>query len=469
MRRAASVSRRTLVLVALGVTCWVAPGIAAPATRGGHVTADEPQYLLTALSLAEDRNLDISDERGAGRYRAFHRANLPRQEAERSDGRAISPHDPLLPALLAPAMGLGGWVAAKATLAVLAGVLAALTLWTATTRFGVSSRVAVVTVLAFATSVPLAMYGTQVYPELPAALAVTAAMAVLAGPTSNRALVVLVAAVVALPWFAVKYVPVAAVLAGLGLARWLRRNGRAPVAAATAVLATAAAVFAVAHQAWYGGLTPYAAGSHFGAGELTVVGHEPDYAGRAIRLVGLLLDRDFGLAAWQPAFLLAIPAVGALVARRPPQWPVLAAPLAAGWLTATFVALTMHGWWIPGRQVVAVLPALVLVVAWWADQHGARARRAVAVLGVAGASVHAWLVAQAVFGDLTTVVTFESMTHPLWRAWRLLLPDYRDRGAADWLLHGVWLALLGGAAVLGARVGRPRRTCTRTSRVPTWR
>ena len=50
----------TLVLVGVGVTCWVAPGIAAPASLGGRVTADEPQYLLTALSLGEDFNLDIS-------------------------------------------------------------------------------------------------------------------------------------------------------------------------------------------------------------------------------------------------------------------------------------------------------------------------------------------------------------------------------------------------------------------------
>ena len=48
---------------ALGVACWVAPGVAAPASRGGRLTADEPQYVLTAISLGEDFDLDISDER----------------------------------------------------------------------------------------------------------------------------------------------------------------------------------------------------------------------------------------------------------------------------------------------------------------------------------------------------------------------------------------------------------------------
>ena len=112
-------------------------------------------------------------------------------------------------------------------------------------------------------------------------------------------------------------------------------------------------------------LDPYAAGDHFVGGELSVVGTEPDYLGRSRQLLGLLVDRGFGLAAWQPAWLLAVPAVAALARRRPPGWGALALPLAAGWLVATFVALTMQGWWFAGRQVVVVLPLAALAVAWW--------------------------------------------------------------------------------------------------------
>src|SRR5262245_64711548 len=95
---------RLLVLVALGVAVWVAIGTAAPATDGGHTTADEPQYLLTAISLGEDHNLNISDERGDGRYRVFHHAALPLQEKIQPDGTLVSPHDPLLPLVLAVPM-----------------------------------------------------------------------------------------------------------------------------------------------------------------------------------------------------------------------------------------------------------------------------------------------------------------------------------------------------------------------------
>ena len=172
-------------------------------------------------------------------------------------------------------------------------------------------------------------------------------------------------AVVALPWLGVKYAPVAAAIALVACWR-LARAGRGRRALALAgSLAVAGVVFLVLHRWWYGGWTPYAAGDHFVGGELSVVGTEPDYLGRSRRLVGLLVDRGFGLAAWQPAWLLAVPALAVLARRRPAGWAALAAPLAAGWLVATFVALTMHGWWFAGRQVVVVLPLAALAVAWW--------------------------------------------------------------------------------------------------------
>ena len=64
---------------------------------------------------------------------------LPVQTEVLDGGRQVSPHDPLLPLLLAAPMGLGGWLAAKLALAVLAGGVAALTVWVAVRRFGVAA------------------------------------------------------------------------------------------------------------------------------------------------------------------------------------------------------------------------------------------------------------------------------------------------------------------------------------------
>jgi hypothetical protein len=446
------VSTKLLVVVGLIVAAWVAPGLAAPATRGGHVTADEPQYLMTAISLGEDHNLDLRDERLEGRYRVFHRVTAPLQEQVQDDGTLVSPHDPLLPAMLAVPMLLGGWIGAKLFLAALAGVLAATMLWIAVVRFGVSTRAATITVLAFSCAAPLAMYGTQVYPELPAALAVALTIAALSGPLGASSRTLAGAGIVALPWLSVKYAPVAAVLAAAAVFLLVRAGFARRAIVFVGALGVAGLVFGAAHLAWYGGLTPYASGSHFVDGEFTVVGN-PNYVGRAIRLVGLMLDRDFGLAAWQPAYLLALPALVVLCMWRPKHWLLLVAPLTVGWLNATFVALTMHGWWWPGRQVVVVLPCVVVAVAWWAAARPV-ALRAVAVLGVLGASIYAWLIAQAVFGDMTLIVTFESaVSHPFLWAWRPLLPDYRDLHAIDWALHAAWLVA---AVAVVLAIVRPR-------------
>jgi hypothetical protein len=446
--------------VGIVVGAWALVGLPARATVGARTTADEPQYLLSALSLAEDRSLAIDDELAEGRYRDFHEVTLPVQTEVGGDGRQISPHDPLLPVLLAVPVGIGGWAGAKATLAVLAGVLAALLVWTAQRRFAVPVAVAAGTVLAFGVTAPLTAYATQVYPELPAALAVTVAIAALTGRRSRRDLVVCGLAVVALPWLGVKYAPVAAALAAVAVWYLVGEGRRRAALALAGGLAAAGAAYLVAHRVLYGGWTVYAAGDHFVGGELTVMGNDPDRVGRTRRLAGLLLDRGFGLAAWMPGYLLAVPALAVLLRRRPPGWALLVLPLAAGWATATWVALTMHGWWWPGRQVVVVVPCLVLAVAWWA----ARARAARWLLGAAaafGALAWGWLIVEVLDRRRTLIVDFEGTRNPLYRAWHAVLPDYRSPGLDDWALQAVWLLLLA-AAVAGALRVRPARPRSRS-------
>jgi hypothetical protein len=455
--------RWAMALVAVLAFAAAAAGIGSRASYGAQTTADEPHYLLTALSLAHDGDLDVRDELAAQEYRPFHEVALAPQARPLADGTLIEPHDPLLPAVLALPAGLGGWVLAKLALAAVAAALAALLVWIAVRRFDVPVLAGAAVVSVFAASPPLASYGSQVYPELPAALLVAAAIAALAGPLGRGGLATFAVAVIALPWLSVKYAPVAAVLALVAL--WvLARGGRRRAALTLAgALAAAGVAYLVGHQALYGGVTPYAAGSHFVDGELTVVGSDPDYVGRSRRLVGLLIDRDFGLAAWQPAWLLIVPAMAVLLARRPRGWQALALPLAAGWLVATFVALTMQGWWFPGRQVVVVLPAAVLAIARWARRGGARLAATLA-LGALGVVAHAWIAAEGALGRIAWVVDLQSTSDPLYRAWITLLPDYLVENGATWPLHWAWTALLAAAAALAVRAERARARATPVGR-----
>ncbi len=432
-----------MLAVGLLVTLAAAAGIPARAAVGAQVTADEPQYLLTAGALYHRHDLDIGPDLRAESYRPYHRAELPVQTATLPGGQRLSPHGPLLPVLLAVPFGLGGWAGAKAFMAVLAGLLAAAMLWTAVVRFRVPLRVAAMVVGGFGVVPPLVAYGTQIYPELPAALAVTVAIAAVTGRPGRGTTAAWVLAVAALPWLAVKYAPVAVALTvvGVGVLATARRTGR--LVGALAALAVAAVGFGLFHQAVYGGWTVYAVGNHFGGGELTVMGTAPDYGSRAQRLTGLLVDHDFGLMAWAPAFLASVPALVALVRRRPLGWLALGLPLGAGWMNATFVALTMHGWWWPGRQIVVVVPCLVLAVAWWLGTVVRRDRWRGPFLAATAFGVVAWLwvLVEVARGTSTVIIDFARTTNPLSRAWRLLLPDLRVLGPIDAIRFGGWLVV----------------------------
>lgn len=442
----------SMLLAAVAASVAAAVGTGMRASRWAATTGDEPHYLLTAISLAEDGDLDVADEHAADRYRPFHEAPLTPQARARDDGTMVVPHDPLLPALLAPAMAAGGHVAAKLMLGLVAGALAALTVWAAVRRLGTSPRSALVVVVVLAASAPLAPYGSQIYPELPAALAVACAAAAVTGPLGRGGLAVALASLVALPWLSVKYVPVAAVLAAVGGVRLVRAGRRSTAAGCAAALAAAGLAYAAAHLAWYGGVTVYAAGTFFAnhGGEQVVIGTDPAWLGRSRRLLGLLVDRDFGIAAWQPAWLAAVPALVALARRRPGWAPVVVAPAAAAWLTATFVAATMHGWWFPGRQVIVTMPLLALAIAWWVD-CSPRRLAAVTGLGAVGVASWVWLVVEGWLGRITLVVSFAGTSNPWYRLWRALRPDGSTYGAELILADLAWTAVLAGAAVLAWR------------------
>lgn len=430
----AAALRGRMAVVAAVVAVVVACGTGMWATRGARTTADEPHYLLTATSIGEDLSLDVSDERAGLRYVPYHQVGLLLQEKVQADGRLVSPHDPLLPAILAAPMRLGGWVAAKLTLAVIAGAVAAATLWLAVRRFGVSSATATGAALLAGVSPPLAVYGTQVYPEIVGALAVVIGVAAVTGALGRREVVLAVAAVTALPWLSVKYAPTAAAIVLALAVRLAQRRRWRDTGLIGAVLAVMGIAFVVLHQRWYGGVTAYAAGSHFVGGELTVVGDSPDYASRTVRLTALLTDRNYGLVVWQPAFALAFPAVGALVRRRPPHAVALLGVLAAGWATATWLALTMHGFWWPGRQTVVVLPLVVVAIARWID--GVRWRQWLgAVLGVAGVANYAWVAVESSRRQLRLAVDPQTTAAPAVRLLRTLFVDYTRTGSAGSVHH----------------------------------
>jgi hypothetical protein len=206
-----------------------------------------------------------------------------------------------------------------------------------------------------------------------------------------------------------------------------------------------------------------------------VIGFQPNYVGRALRLVGLLTDRGYGLVPWQPGWLLLVPVLGAALglawrARtgRPiePRGPAVpgdrAAAAESGWHTAvvawpllaygavaTFVAVTMSGFWWPGRQLVIVLPLALLVILRWLAGAGPPAAVALG-LGVLGVWSYACLLVDGYQREITWVSGFQRVDDPVYALLRPLLPDY---GGQFWLRHPLWLVAL--AVLAGPVGGRP--------------
>ncbi|MEM7274228.1 MAG: hypothetical protein AAF547_14185 [Actinomycetota bacterium] len=454
---------RRLLLIWLVTFAVGLVGLDARATYGARVSADEPQYLMTALSLAEDFDLDVSDEIEEELYLPFHEIGLNTQTIDLDDdGQRISPHDPLLPLVLAPAMGLGGWAAAKAMLAAIAGLTAVATAWVAVRRFGITVGTATVGTIALFANPPLTAYATQVYPEMPAALATIIGLGAVLGIQRNPGdgdgripvgpVVVAVLAIIALPWLSVKYVPVAGVI-GLGLLLRLDRIERRAAVRTTAVLAVSGALYLLLHQRIYGGWTVYAAGDHFVDGEFLVVGSNPDYFGRSRRLAGLLIGRFFGLAPWAPVYLLLPAAVGAF-ARRGREVILALAVLATGWGVATWIALTMHGWWWPGRQVVVVLPVAVIAMLALVDGRPRRliAAGALSLLGV----VNWWWLAWEASTDRRTIIVdfFETEALP-YRILSPIFPDHANYDVIDVVVTVVWTVAILATVVAGWRQATP--------------
>jgi hypothetical protein len=120
---------------------------------------------------------------------------------------------------------------------------------------------------------------------------------------------------------------------------------------------------------------------------------------------------------------------------------------------ATFVALTMHGWWWPGRQLVVVLPLGVLAIAI-AAQAQPWMRTVLATTAVLGFGTWAWTTVEAIARVHVLVVDFDHTTNPWVRAWRLLLPDGRAASSADEALLAAWCAALACVAWRGWLRGR---------------
>jgi hypothetical protein len=334
---------------------------------------DEPHYLLAAMSLVDDGDVDVSDEYRSRAYSDFYPYPLNRQ-GKPVEGRLNEPHGLGFPLLIAPAYALAGTRGVEVFLALIAAL-------SVSSAYRLALRVvpdpwAIAAALAVGLSPPFLAYGTAVYPELTAAACLAGALLMalrLDARPRRREAFACFALLAALPWLGTKFVPAGLVI-GAFAARTLWRARRRTLAIGSVELAGfSVALFAGINEALYEGLTPY------GSAETATDASFPGgYVERAYRLVALFIDRDYGLLRWAPVFALAFAGLWwlwhsrrdrvawALPAVREIQLTagLCAAALGVQLLVAAFAAPTMFGFWFPPRHLLAGLPLAVPLVAW---------------------------------------------------------------------------------------------------------
>ncbi len=383
-----------------------------------HITGDEPHYLTIATSLIRDGDLEIFNNYRDKDYLPFYPWHLgdPRDPEDMhalygTGGSLYSKHSIGLPLLIVPAMWLGGHGLAIGFMMALSALLST-ELWRlARDVTGSQSEaslhqgrwsgvIATATWFLVVTASPLLFYSDQFYPEVPGALLVTMAVRALLPSTLGTASFVRLALVVSLlPWFHLRYIPIAAVIAAWGLIRWAFPGVSSP--------RPDREVLHGSTRNWTGAilgtLIVAVAGGSLLALDMLLFGGIPavnDYGSVSLSNIpagalGLLFDRQYGLLPYGLVYLLAL-------------YGLIALPGQLGWvrsgpmltlLISYFAFIASFSFWFgafspPSRMLVPVMPIFVAGLAVALHRwHGWRMTIAAIALALADWAIIAQLIA----------------------------------------------------------------------------
>lgn len=367
------------------------------------LTGDEPHYLMTAISLVEDGDVDETNNYANKDYLRLGHQLLKPHATKATRAGTYSKHGLGLPVLIVLPYAVGGRTAVLVFLAlVAAGVAANATLLAA--AFTPSLRLAAAVALALSLSSPLAALALLVFPELPAALCIVYATRRLLAPWNapwQWALVGGCAA--ALPWLHLRFALVSLMLAVVALVRRGRRlRGRDGLAALALPVASA-----VALAGWY----VYLYGR-----PLPATGDYEGFAGVAgflNGLAGLAFDQQWGALLYNPLLVLALATCLPFARDRRSE----AAALAAIAVPYVLLLADFRVWWgglsPPARFLTSVVPLAPPPLAWWLGRLPVRWRRPVlAAFAAPALAIMAMLVAEP-----TRLYTYVGGTALLFDAW----------------------------------------------------
>jgi hypothetical protein len=352
-----------------------------PATTG-----DEPHYLLVAQSIAYDGDVELTNDY-ASRDRTLRVLNFfplgPHlHAADYKDTGELRPlHGVGLSALLAPAVGLGGLTAARLVMVLIAALLAdQLYRLLRTLRFRRRYRNVAWAAVVFC--LPVLIFSSQVYPEVPGALLVIVGLRVMVErPASPWALALGSLSAAVLVWLHVRFLPISlAVLGGLAYAAYreaaepsklrgvkagLRRfalfsldRRRSVILPLVMPYLLGVGLLAAAWVRWYGSVHPTASYAYFYDNSFGSSGWKFWYE----YVLADVFHPVIGWLPFVPVHWLGLAALGCLVMRF--GWP---AAIALGVAVTYELALASGkipiGFVLPVRYLVVVIPLIAIPLA----------------------------------------------------------------------------------------------------------
>ena len=381
-------------------------------TRRIAATGDETEYFLAADALVRGEGLDL-DRRFAAIATTSYAPGEPISDAEFLASTAPSSvhpgryprHDVGLSILIAPLLAVGGRALVVSAIDLVMAGAVALSVGLAP-ALGISPRASAAAGAVVGLAAPALTYSGQVFPDAVAPLAVVAAVASLWGRAPSLVGGICIAA---LPFLHLRYWPLA--LGLLGLALWSSRRDRRSVVALVAPLIVALLALSLIDLATYGVALPHAGFILFFSGQEEEVAA---YTRGGEGLLGLFLDRAFGLLPAAPLLAIAFAGVGAAL-REPRSRALLAVALA--YLVPTSLLDWTGGFSPQARYLAPLLPIVVLVLAVAID-------RAPRVLRLVAVPLAAWTAGQSLIYVVLPGVRYNVYS----------LPPYADRA---------WLRVVG--------------------------
>jgi len=410
-------------------------------------TGDEPHYLIMVQSLLGDGDFDLRNNYENMDYLAYYPETIPDPHVTIVGSKWYPVHSIGLPVLAAPFFAIGGrpGVVIMLVLIAVAGIRI-LWLFLLRARFGPKAASFATFIVSF--TLPFASLSGQIFPEIPAFLLVSSALAAITAPAlTGWNFAALLFSLTLLPWLHSKYLLVsAAILIGAALIHRPKSELPRLVIASVLFIASAAGLALLTYR-WYGVPLPGApimmAQAPFEENWLNpLIGN---FLVRPwVGLTGVLFDQQSGLFMASPVFILAIPGLVLLWYGKRKLAILCAIIFASVYLPAGIFGVWYGGFSSPARLLTPVIPILALGIASILNMEEPRVWKFFSILTLPSL-LHAYLMTTLPgftrYGDPIShhnyfVSLFERL---LQLDLTFLFPTFRNIAPTTWLTTAIYL------------------------------